>query len=328
MVGGKEMKRYPVKLSEIYKTAIWGGNRLITEWGKQNNSSTLAESWELTVREKEMAIVRNGAAAGMTLAEYIHACGTDCVCPGFQENTRFPLLIKLIDTADCLSVQVHPDDVYARKVENDSGKTEMWYIVDARPGASIVWGLRNDTCREDLARSISDGKISDLLHLCPVKAGECYFIPSGMIHAIGAGILIAEIQQNSDLTYRVYDYNRIGKDGKPRELHVSKALDTIRHFTPDEIDAVRFARGKQADMPGELLANSPYFRVSRLCVHQEMNLCAESASFTSLLCIEGDGTIFYEGESYPIAKGDSYFIPAGMGAYTLYGNMTLICSQL
>lgn len=154
---------------------------------------------------------------------------------------RFPLLIKFIDAADRLSVQVHPDDAYAARVENGVGKTEMWYVIDAAPGAQLVMGLSDGKTPDDLrAEARSGGDVSDCLRYVPVSAGDCFFIPSGMVHAIGSGILIAEIQQNCDLTYRVWDYGRLGKDGKPRELHTEKACDVIRSFTDGEVEAERF----------------------------------------------------------------------------------------
>ncbi len=322
------MKQYPLKISYIAKSAIWSGRRLAAEWGKIGESDRIAETWELSVRPKEMAVIQNGEAAGMTLAAYFSACGARCVSPAYRLEDRFPLLIKLIDAEDRLSVQVHPDDAYAARVESDSGKTEMWHIVEAAPDATIVYGLREGIDRVGFSKAVAEGQIGSALQSLPVKAGETYFIPAGMVHAIGKGILIAEIQQNSDLTYRIYDYDRRQKDGTLRELHTEKAMDVVRPFTEKEIDAIRFAKGRTDDA---MLANSPYFRVYR----RELSLKdgvfegrVGKESFSSLLCIGGLGVLIYEGEAYPIARGDSYFLPAGMGDYRIEGDLTWLVSEL
>ena len=318
------MKRYPIKISYTAKTAIWAGTRLRDEFGKVSEFDSISESWELSVRRDEMARVLNGEACGMTLSEYFLRVGYDCVCPDFKAGDDFPLLVKLIDTQDMLSVQVHPNDDYARAVENACGKTEMWYIVDAEDNAQLIYGLKDGVTREELVRAVNENRVNDIMNYIPVKKGETYFICSGMIHAIGAGILIAEIQQNSDLTYRLYDFDRVGKDGMPRQLHIDKALDVARLFTPEEIDAVRYSRGSGDE---QLLANSEYFRVRRVCVDEQIKLVATSESFICIVCLDGEGSIDFEGEKYPITKGESYFIPAGMGIFALNGRLELILAQ-
>ncbi len=320
------MKKYPLRLQYIAKSAIWGGKRLKEEWGKEICGDTIAETWELTVRPHEMALIENGAAAGRTLAEQIAAWGGESVSPTYDIGERFPMLVKLIDAADRLSVQVHPDDDYAGRIEGDSGKTEMWYIVDAEPGASIIYGLAQGIGREEFARAVAEGCIDDAMKRCSVRAGESYFIPAGMVHAIGAGILIAEIQQNSDLTYRVYDYERRQADGTLRPLHTEKALAVVRPFAESEVEEIRFEKGRGDK---DLLANSRYFKVRRQVVSGESEaLFRNGDSFTSLLCVAGEGTLHHAGIEYSVRKGDSYFLPAGMGEYTLSGEMTVLCSEL
>ena len=321
------MKKYPLKLSYVTKTALWAGKRLKTDFNKDSRFDTVSESWELSVRDDEMSSVTNGEARGMTLLEYFEAVGYDCVSPSFKRGDRFPLLVKLIDAADMLSIQVHPDDKYASAVEGDSGKTEMWYIVDACEGATLIYGLREGVTAEDFARATRENNLRQVINTVPVKAGETYFIPAGMLHAIGAGIIIAEIQQNSDLTYRVYDFDRKDKDGKLRPLHQDKAIDVTRPYLSDEIAAIRFERGDSA-CDGELLASSEYFKVRRLSVTDRTELYVSNDSFTSVLCIEGDGNIICGGEDYPVRKGDSYFLPAGLGAFEASGQMTLILSEI
>ena len=318
------MKKYPLKLSYISKSAIWGGNTLRNSWGKLGDGDNIAETWELSVREREMATVKNGDAAGMTLDAYFSAAGYDSVSKTFKEGDRFPLLVKFIDAASPLSVQVHPDDSFAKEVENDSGKTEMWYVLEAREGATLIYGLRQGVTSEDYARAVAENNIESAMNYVKVKAGDCFFIPAGMVHAIGEGILIAEIQQNSDLTYRVYDYGRIGADGKMRELHTEKALQVVRPFTEEEVCALRYSEGKEND----ILVNNEYFKVKQINMETCADIEATEQSFISLLCTEGNGAIVYGNEEFPLTRGDSYFLPAGMGKASLKGNMKLICSQI
>ena len=233
----------------------------------------------------------------MTLEQYL---GTDAA--------GFPLLIKLIDACDALSLQVHPDDTYAARVENDRGKTEMWYIVEADEGAELIFGLQDGVTREDFAKAVKENDPERVLKRCPVHAGECYFIPAGMTHAIGKGILIAEIQQNCDLTYRVYDYNRRGADGSLRELHVEKAMDVVRPFTEDEVESIRYSRRSDTLANGEVLADCEFFRVEKLTVKGKNDL-PDCARMRHVLCLSGDGAFVFDGERYPISKGESYFLP-------------------
>ena len=321
------MKKYPLRLNYTPKTALWGGTRLKTEFGKTADLDVVSETWELTVRRDEMSKIIGGDADGMTLAEYFDTCGYDCVSPSFKPGDRFPLLVKFIDAMDSLSVQVHPDDDYAGRVENDSGKTEMWYIVDAAEGAQLIYGLKEGVTSEDFAKAAAEGRYRDVMASVPVHAGENYFIPAGMLHAIGSGILIAEIQQNSDLTYRVYDFDRVGKDGKPRELHVEKAVAVTRPYSDEEIEAIRFARGKEIG-EGELMANSAYFKAVRHVIDGEVTITADKDSFVSLLCTAGQGSIVFDGQEYTVRMGDSYFIPAGMGQFTLKGTLTALASTI
>ena len=322
------MERIPLKLKCVCKSAIWGGTTLSSEWGRENGGEGVAESWELTVREREMSVIEGGAYDGMTLGEWITRAGSDAVSTDWQMGERFPLLVKYIDAADSLSVQVHPDDTYARTCEaetGDTGKTEMWYIVDAAEGATLVYGLKKGIGTEDFMEAVARGETPSALRTVPVRAGESYFIPSGQVHAIGGGILIAEIQQNSDLTYRVYDYDRLSADGTPRQLHLEKAAKVIRPISEEEIDAIRYARGGRED--GETLAHCPYFRARRFVGTEEERAETVKDRFHVLLCVAGEGTLTHREISYPLARGDSYFLPAGMGDYTYRGEMTLICAE-
>ena len=315
---------YPLKLSYTTAHMIWGGTRLIDDWGKTSERRPLAETYELTVRDDgHMSHIENGAFSGMSLREYIEKNGNKTVSDTYNGG-RFPLLIKFIDACDRLSVQVHPDDIYAKEVENDSGKTEMWYIIDAEPGAKIIYGLKNGVTRADFASAVAENSLDSVMNYVEVKKGESYFVPSGMLHAIGKGILIAEIQQNSDLTYRVYDYDRLGADGKPRELHVKKALDVVRPFNCSEIDNIRYSRGIGDP---SCLADSEYFKV--LHVTEAERLFADEKSFNALTVLSDGATLIYKNITYKLKKGDSWFLSAGAGEYFIEGeNIDVLVSSL
>ncbi len=317
------MKYYPMKLIPAVKEIIWGGQKLKNDYGKTADFDKLAESWELTVRPDGMNTVANGEAAGQTLEAFFAAHPDALGSRGAGE--RFPLLIKFIDACDRLSVQVHPADDYALKNENEFGKTEMWYIVEAEEGAQLVFGVENYT-PEAFDAAIREGRVEEMLHSVTVHAGDVYFIPAGLVHAIGAGILICEIQQNSNVTYRVYDYNRPGKDGKPRELHVEKAKQVIVDYTPEEIERLRFEAADKRD--DSLLAACGKFTVRRYAVNGEQKLTATSESFLSLTFTEGEGHILAGGESYPICKGETWLIPAGLGDFTVSGRNVCITAEV
>ena len=310
------MKSYPIKLKPVLKSPIWGGTRLKRDWGAETDAPTVGESWVLTLRKNEKNVIANGKWAGKTLDEVIDAYGASA--------DDFPLLVKLIDAGDRLSVQVHPDDAYAAAKENDRGKTEMWYILEAEPGAALVCGLKPGRTKENFAAAVKAGRVEDELTKIPVKPGETYFIPAGMPHAIGGGILLAEIQQNCDLTYRIYDYNRLGNDGKPRELHTEKALDVVRPFTKDEIDAQQYENAPKNVDRSRLLADCKRFRVERVTTSGEEDLGA-SKTYRHLLCLGGAGEIICDGESYPVRRADSYLLPPNE-KIKLTGNLTVILS--
>lgn len=315
---------YPLKLSYVTKSPLWGGCRLIDEWGMSSASASIGEAWMLTIRDKEMSIIENGPETGKTMRQYFADRGSAVIGLSY-DGGDFPLLVKLIDARDKLSVQVHPDDAYAKRVENDRGKTEMWYIVEADEGAEIIYGLKDGMSAEQFRTAVREGKLADTMRHCPVHAGETYFIPSGMLHAIGAGILIAEIQQNCDLTYRVYDYERRGADGSLRELHVDKALDVTVPFTEDEVNAIRYECGAAGE---QTLAHCRYFKTDKLDIHGSRTLTVDATSFVFVLCLEGEGSIFYNGEMHSVRRGDGYYLPAGMGDLRLEGNMVLLAAQI
>lgn len=313
----------PIKLKPIFKEIIWGGNRLKTEYNKKSDLNNIAESWELTVRKDGMNTIIGGDFDGYSLEDYIKKMG-ECVVSN-KKQPFFPLLIKFIDAQDNLSVQVHPDDAYGLSHANSLGKTEMWYIIDAKPGAQLVYGLKQGVTNNEFAQAIKDGKVEEKLNYVNVKKGDVFFIPSGLVHAIGSGILLAEIQQNSNITYRVYDYNRIGKDGNPRELHVNDALNVIVNRNDDEIDKIRFSTNAKND---STLACCEYFNVEKHNIDGTSQFSTNAESFASLLCLEGNGEIVYNDTYFSISKGDSYFIPANLGDFSISGNLEIIISKI
>ena len=313
----------PIKLKPEFKEIIWGGNRLKNEYNKVSDLNNIAESWELTVRPDGMNIIDGGEFDGLTMEEYINKNGFSVVTD--KEMDRFPLLIKFIDAEDNLSIQVHPDDEYGMKTANSLGKTEMWYIIDAKPGARLVYGLKEGCTIEMLKNAIDNNTVEDTLNYVSVTKGDVFFIPSGLVHAIGAGILLAEIQQNSNITYRVYDYNRVGKDGKPRELHVNDALNVIVNRSENEIDKIRFSTNIKNDTT---LASCEYFTVDKYSLNGEIKLNTDEKSFNSVLCLDGCGTLEFNGEIFSVTKGDSYFIPANLGNYTIKGNLEIVVSKI
>ncbi len=304
------------KLSPAFKDYIWGGQKLKTSYNKKFEGEILAESWELSCHCDGSSILLNGDHAGQSLKDYTlkdpKAVGT--YADGFKD---FPILIKFIDSKQDLSIQVHPDDEYALTNEGEYGKNEMWYIVEANPGAKIYYGVSSTISKEEFLHHIKQNSLTDILNEVPVKAGDCFYIAAGTIHAICAGIVIAEIQQNSNTTYRVYDYGRTGADGNQRPLHIDKAIDvsTLSPTTNIINDA-------------QNLIDCKYFAVDDLNINGTQILTADDTSFHSLLILDGCGSIASDSEELSITKGDSVFISACSGNYTVNGNCHLLLTRL
>ncbi|MCI8361439.1 MAG: class I mannose-6-phosphate isomerase [Clostridiales bacterium] len=314
---------YPMKLTPAFKDYLWGGARLRTEYHMQSDLDKLAEAWVLSCHKDGPSVVANGELAGMTLEAAIDKLGKDCLGTKGKAFAFFPILIKLIDAKDNLSIQVHPSDEYALRVEGEFGKTEMWYVVDCDPGAYLYYGFNREIAPDEFARRIADNTLLEVLNKVEVKKGDCFFIESGTIHAIGAGLLIAEIQQNSNTTYRVYDYGRVGADGKPRQLHVEKAKEVTQLCPPTAAyGAVQTVEGKAR------LASCKYFTVDKLEVRGETGLSVDGASFASLLCLEGCLIVEAAGQSVSMVPGDCVFLPASLGGVQLKGNGAVVCSRV
>ena len=297
------------KLTPACKDNIWGGNKL-RKYGKESDKDRIAESWELSFTDGGEARIEDGRT--MNEAFPRSAWGTSS-----EKFHAFPVLTKFIDAMDKLSVQVHPSDDYALANEGQFGKTEMWYVVEADEGAGLYMGLERECDSDEFARAVADGSVEKLLSFKKVKRGDVYFIPSGTIHAIGAGTVIFEIQQNSTLTYRLYDYMRRDKDGNLRELHVDKAMKVslLEPYKEAEFDA----------NDKSLIGKCEYFETRKYQLNfTKISFNVENDSFLSITCVGGNGTI--EGEK--MSLGDTFFIPAGSGEITVEGDAEIIAVKL
>ena len=319
------MKKYPLKLKPVTKSAIWGGSRIPETFGIGRMGENVAEAWMLSVRRDAVNIIENGPATGMTLADYL---GIDYTRE--EKPDHFPLLVKILDARDKLSVQVHPDDAFAAMNGLDAGKTEMWYVLDAEKGATLVLGAKEGVSGNDIRAHALDGTLENDLRFVPVKKGDCFFIPAGMIHAIGGGILIAEIQQNSDTTYRLYDYDRVGQDGKKRELHLDAALQAIKSVFDTTAVTVNTRVPSPVGVTETILCGCDKFRAVSVSVKAGKSYGMASPSrFVHVMCVGGIGVLECGGARYQLKKGDSYFLPAaltGIG-FTAERDMSLIFSE-
>lgn len=300
---------YPLLLKPAVKDYLWGGTRLKTEYKYETDKDIAAEAWVLSCHKDGADTVINGDLAGKTLSEVIELWGDKAVGKKAAEFPYFPLLIKLIDAKDRLSVQVHPDDEYALKNEGEFGKTEMWYVVDCDEGAELIYGFNHEVSKEELEQRIKDNTLPEICNYVPVHKGDVFFISAGTLHAIGAGILIAEVQQNSNTTYRVSDYGRLGADGKPRPLHIEKALEVTSRTEPQvpygNVGEIR--REKYGTV--RKLASCNLFTAELWALDGTTELSLGD-SFISLLVLDGELNLRWNGGSISAKKGGSIFIPA------------------
>ena len=302
---------YPLLLKPPVKDYLWGGTKLKTDYHFETDKAVAAEAWVLSCHKDGACTVENGELAGKTLPEALELWGASSLGKNAAAFPYFPLLIKLIDARDRLSVQVHPDDEYALKNEGEFGKTEMWYVVDCEEGAQLIYGFNKKISRSEFEERIKNNTLDEVMNYVPVKKGDVFFIKAGTLHAIGKGILIAEIQQNSNTTYRISDYGRLGADGKPRELHVNKAVDvtvtdvpTIPYGNVGEVKAFDYGTERQ-------LAECEYFNTLKLDLDGEKEINTEK-SFVSLLVLSEEITVKYDGGKVKAQKGGSILIPQGL----------------
>ena len=313
----------PLLLRPSGKDYLWGGQRLNTEFEKNIDLDPLAETWECSTHPDGPYFVVGGEFSGMSLSDVIRK-HPDFLGTRHENENELSILIKLIDAKHDLSVQVHPPDDYARKNENgQNGKTEMWYVLDASRDAKLVYGLNRDCTEAELRGAIRNGTLSKYLQTVPVRKDDLFFIEAGTIHAIGAGCLIAEIQENSNLTYRLYDYDRVDKDGRRRRLHVDKAMKVANlKSSAEPRQPLRVLKYRQG-VAFELLCRCKYFEVYRMLVNTErrqiVHYRADEVSFRVLLCVNGCGFISYEGGSITFYKGDCIFVPADSEVIRIHG---------
>ena len=312
---GEEMSI--LKLYPAGKDYLWGGTRLITEYEKQFSWDKLAETWELSCHPDGPCTIAEGEFAGKTLNEYIQEKGVEVLGTKCKDMEQFPLLIKFIDAKNDLSIQVHPSDEYALKKEGQYGKTEVWYIMDCQPGAFIYYGFKESISKEELAERIHNKTLLEVLNKVEVKKGDVYFIEPGTIHSIGSGNLIAEIQQNSNVTYRVYDYGRVGTDGKERELHIDKAKEVTK-CVPTKMN-YEF---------GSHMVSCDYFTVDKHKVSEKMKGIVDDTSFASVLVLSGKGKLRAGEQVEEIKKGDSIFMDAGTGEFLVEGEVEILITRV
>ena len=305
-----------IKLSPAFKDYLWGGTKLRDIYGKQCDFDTIAESWELSAHSAGNSIIASGRHKGSTFSKYLEVVGKQVLGWKCIPLQAFPLLIKFIDAKQNLSVQVHPNDDYALENENEYGKNEMWYVIDSEPGAGLYLGFNRDVTREEVEQRIAANTIMDVLNFYPTKAGDVFFIPAGTVHAIGAGNLICEIQQSSNSTYRLYDYDRRDKFGNARELHLQKALDVLT-YKKYEAEGIERSNGK---------VSCKYFEVD--FVHGESRMKFEDDSFHSVTCINGSGTLSLNESVMNIHAGETIFIPATNDSLITTGNASLIIAKI
>ncbi len=305
---------YPLTFDPVFKDYVWGGRNLADKLGRQIPDGTVAESWEIAAHPNGSSLINNGALEGQTLTDAMELWGEALLGSNSQqalELGKFPLLIKLLDANRWLSVQVHPDDTYGLAHEGEFGKTEMWIVLEAEPGAEIIYGFTRGVTVERYAAEVAADRAADSLHRLPVKKGDVIFVPAGAIHALGPGIIVAEIQQNSDTTYRIYDW------GRPRPIHLEQSLAVLNFDLVQPGPAQPRTLIKEEGLHVEQLATCPYFETSRISLPTDTafyGLC-DGATFEIWAVLEGKATIEWSGESLPLNGIGWALLPADLGEF-------------
>lgn len=308
------MQLYPMTFEPVYHEKLWGGRRLETLFQRKLPSGRIGESWDVAAHPNGMSIVNRGSLQGSTLAQVAaeypdELYGTSALVP-----ERFPLLVKIIDAQQALSVQVHPDDAYGREHEQgEYGKTEAWYVLHAEPGATVVYGLHPDVTKESFRRLVESGRTEEGLREIPVQAGDILHIPAGLVHALGAGVVVAEVQQNSDTVYRVFDWNRVDDSGQPRELHVDKAFDVI-NFTmqPQPLKSLR----------NPVVANEHF--IMEIYDNLDAATVSDANRFHILMCLSGKTHVAWQDHDLTLQAGDSCLVPAACQGYAVHSHGKLL----
>lgn len=317
---------YPLLLKPETKDYLWGGTKLKDDFGFDSDTSIVAEGWMLSCHKDGTNTVLNGELKGKSLSEAIKILGDDVLGVNAKQFPYFPLLIKLIDAKQKLSVQVHPDDAYALENEGEFGKTEMWYVVDCEEGAELVYGFKNEISKEEFKDRIQSNTLTDVMNSVKVHKGDVFFIEAGTLHAIGEGILIAEVQQNSNSTYRVSDYGRRDKDGNLRPLHIEKALAVTKLETPQKPYGQIGETQSIGNNTVRKLAKCQLFSTELLTLNDEFTI-KNKDSFVSVVLLNGSANLSWGNDSISLKKGDSVFIPADFEA-TLNGNAEVFYSYI
>lgn len=317
-----------VKLTPVYKDFLWGGNRLEAMYGMCFDGACIAESWELSAHPAGCNVLAEGNQKGVSFDKYLESLGREALGWKCQPYKRFPMLVKFIDASKRLSIQVHPDDAYALSVENDYGKNEMWYILDAAEDAFVYIGFERDTTREECERRIKDGTLAEILHKVPVKTGDSVFVPAGTVHAINEGVLALEIQQSSNATYRLYDYNRKDKNGQMRQLHLEKAFANMDFGKSTQQGHPLGQWQQRKGYEKQLLEQCKYFSVYAYRVEDMVELVMDDSTFYSIVFISGCGKIETESKSLEFSGGDSFFIPAGRRVVRITGKCHFVLSHV
>jgi mannose-6-phosphate isomerase len=315
------MKLYPLQFEPILKERIWGGTKLNTFLNKPITSNITGESWEISTVENDVSVVANGSLKGKSLNELIYefpeaVLGTKVYA---QFGKQFPLLFKYIDAREDLSIQLHPNDELAKKRHNSFGKTEMWYVMQADTDARLIVGFKEKSSPEEYIKNLNNKTLLTILDTKKVKQGDVFMLDTGTIHAIGAGIVIAEIQQTSDITYRVYDFDRVEANGKTRELHIDLALGALNY---EKIQAQRFY-SKTENIANEIV-NCNYFTTNFIQLDGNIEIHKNQTSFTVYMCVEGDFKLTFDNESYSYKKGDTVLIPAAITDFQLSGKASIL----
>lgn len=315
------LKPYPLQFDPILKERIWGGEKLKTQFNKSIQSKTTGESWEISTVEGSVSVIANGILKGESLTAVINQYPNEILGTAVHERfgKQFPLLFKFLDAREDLSIQVHPNDELAKKRHNSFGKTEMWYVMQADVDAQIIVGFKENTSKEEYVENLNNKTLLSILDTKKVSEGDVFFLETGTVHAIGAGLVIAEIQQTSDITYRLYDFDRKDADGNTRELHVDLALDAI-NYTKVETQKQYKTNQDQSN----LMVECPYFTTNFIPLIEKIKVNKDGTSFTVYMCVAGSFEIHFEGETTRYIKGDTVLIPATMSAYVITGNASIL----
>ena len=318
------MALYPLQFRPLYKYRMWGGEKLKTILNKEYSETSIGESWEISAVENDETVVSDGDLEGKTIKELIAVFGADFLGKSVYERfgNDFPLLIKFIDAKTPLSIQVHPSDALAKERHNSFGKNEMWYVMQAEEDAELIAGFDKKLTKQEYINTLESGDILDVLHAEKVKSGDVFNIPTGRVHAIGAGVLLAEIQQTSDITYRIYDYNRVdAKTGQTRELHTEQAVDAIDFKVHDSYKTNYTTPVNKANE----LVYTPYFKTNILKLEGDLTQdFSKTDSFVIVMCVEGDFELIYNNEKYVINTGSTFLLPAVIDQIQLKGNAKVL----